>query len=150
MLLIYPHYSDLNKLYYVTAVVCRFIYNIKNRDKKLNDEITSSEISDAELLWIKSEQGFILKNKEFNQVKLSLNLFTDEKGLLRLGSRLKESLMSFENAHPILLRHSYFTRLLVECMHKEVLHSGLHATLNYIRSRFWICRGRHISPKYIT
>ena len=23
------HYSDLNKLYYVTAVVCRFIYNIK-------------------------------------------------------------------------------------------------------------------------
>ena len=113
-----------------------------NRDKKLNDEITSSEISDAELLWIKIEQGFILKNKEFNQVKLSLNLFTDEKGLLRLGSKLKESLMSFENAHPILLRHSYFTRLLVECMHKEVLHSGLHATLNYIRSRFWICRGR--------
>ena len=44
---------------------------------------------------------------------------------------------------PILLRsNSYFTELVVLKCHNEVKHSGLESTLNRIRCKYWLIRGR--------
>ena len=42
----------------------------------------------------------------------------------------------------LLSRESYFTVLVVNAAHHDVMHSGLEATLSKTRSRYWIIRGR--------
>ena len=68
----------------------------------------------AEYAWIKSE-------------KKSLNLFEDNENLFRVSE-------CFGN--------SYFTALVVNEAHTDVMHSGVEATLSKTRSRYWIIRGR--------
>ena len=44
---------------------------------------------------------------------------------------------------------SHFTDLVVLNAHEKVLHGGLRITLNHIRSKFWICQGRHVVNKVL-
>ena len=37
---------------------------------------------------------------------------------------------------------SYFTELFVRHFHEQVLHTGVETTLNYLRNRFWVVKGR--------
>ena len=49
---------------------------------------------------------------------------------------------SFDKKITILSKKdSYFTELIVSNAHAAVFHSGVH-TLNYIRSNYWIVKGR--------
>ena len=50
---------------------------------------------------------------------------------------------SFDKKLPILLKgDSYFTELIVLNVHAAVFHSGVHSTLKYTRSNYWIVKGR--------
>ena len=50
---------------------------------------------------------------------------------------------SFDKKFSILLkRDSYFTELIVLNTHAAVFHNVVHCTLNYIRSNYWIVKGR--------
>ena len=52
--------------------------------------------------------------------------------------------------NPILLRtHSLFTDLLISKFHGKCCHSGVNATLNLLRTKFWIIRGRETVKKYL-
>ena len=50
----------------------------------------------------------------------------------------------------ILLRtHSLFTDLLILKYLEECYHSGINATVNLLRTKFWIIRGRQTVKKYL-
>ena len=88
----------------------------------------------------------MLKRQDnYSKLNESLRLFIDEEGILRLKGRFANSSIYYDETHPILLRSgsiSYFTTLIVRDSHQKVLHHGIETTLNHIRSKFWITKGR--------
>ena len=55
----------------------------------IDGEVTQEEMDQARELWIKEVQRSVYNDKNFDQVKVSLSLFTDDKGILRCGGRLR-------------------------------------------------------------
>ncbi|XP_045541882.1 uncharacterized protein LOC123723347 [Papilio machaon] len=69
----------------------------------------------------------------------ALDPFIDEEGLIRVGGRLSNSTLTYNQKHPIILPYKHHvTDLLIRDAHKETLHGGNQATLCYIRNKYWI------------
>ncbi|XP_018365780.1 PREDICTED: uncharacterized protein LOC108762994 [Trachymyrmex cornetzi] len=69
---------------------------------------------------------------------LSLSPFMDEKGLIRVGGRLRNSQLPFDSRHPILLPGGHnLTRLLISREYARNLHAGPQATMAAVRQTFW-------------
>ena len=149
-------FSSIRRLLLVTAFVLRFKNNLINKWKRkehliVTGDIHLEEINHAEELWVKREQFTIEKGVKYENLKKSLRLFTDDSGLLRLKGRFGNSDLSFEEKHPLLLRSdSYFTELLISNAHSTVKHSGMEATLNQLRLRFWVTKGRQTVKNVIS
>ena len=63
-------------------------------------------------------------------------------GIIRVGGRLRNSPLSDEIKHPILLpKDSNFTKLIIDFYHESNGHMGAHGCLYSIRERFWIING---------
>ena len=139
-------FSSLRRLIRVTAYVLRFVSNVKrkNEKKELTDEdLTQKEIERARELWIREVQGSVLDDEKFDQVKVSLSLYKDDKGILRCGGRLKDTPIPFNARFPIFLpRSSHFTNLVINECHLKVLHNGVRETFTELRSCFWVVKGR--------
>ena len=139
-------FSSLPRLIRVTAYVLRFVSNLKR--KKANNELTDGEIKQEEVqrakeLWYKEVQRSVFEDEKFDQVKCSLSLFMDEKGILRCRGRLENAPIPFDARYPILLpRCSRFTHLVINECHLKVLHNGVRDTLKELRSKFWVTKGR--------
>ncbi|XP_044007558.1 uncharacterized protein LOC122852058 [Aphidius gifuensis] len=154
--------STYQKLLRTYAYVRRFILALKIRCSKTDDKsseilqnkfLSSQEIAQAEhelLIWIQGvyfeteikifSSQILSKNTRFN----NLCPFLDEKGLLRVGGRLKRAKISYNQKHPILLpSKNYFTDLIIKDIHFRQLHSGIQTTLNAMRQRFWVLDGRN-------
>ena len=80
-----------------------------------------------------------------------LDPFTDERGLLRIGGRLRKSNLHFTDVHPILLgKCSSITRLIVEWCHQKMAHGGRRLTINEIGSNgFWVVRWNTIVRRLV-
>ncbi|XP_011859105.1 PREDICTED: uncharacterized protein LOC105556617 [Vollenhovia emeryi] len=77
---------------------------------------------------------------------LALKPFIDKEGILRVGGRIQNSNLTFENKHPIILpSNSRFTQLLFEREHIRLLHIGPQALLCSIREKYWPLRGKNIA-----
>ncbi|XP_068723841.1 uncharacterized protein [Montipora capricornis] len=139
-------FSSLQRLVRVTAYVLRFVSNVKrkNEKKELTDEdLKQEEIERARELWIREVQGSVLDDEKFDQVKVSLSLYKDDKGILRCGGRLKNAPIPFKARFPIFLpRSSHFTNLVINECYLKVLHNGVRETLTELRSCFWVVKGR--------
>ena len=135
-------FSSLSKLLRVTAYVRRFVDRCKKKEIRTG-EVTVEEIENAMKLWIKDEQGVIVKDKKFPNLKNQLSLFADGDGILRLKGRLEHSHLPYDSKHPVLLnRESWFTTLVIRNAHHKVKHMRMKSTLNEVRSRFWVCSGK--------
>jgi hypothetical protein len=66
-----------------------------------------------------------------------LNPFIDKEGIQRLGGRLNNSPMPFNQKHPIILSEAHVTALVIEQEHRTNHHAGTQATLCAIRQRYW-------------
>ena len=74
----------------------------------------------------------------------------DDDGLLRFLGRLGNAPVPEESKFSTMsLRDSYVTELIVLNCHQQVLHSGVNDTLNELRSRFSITRGRQFVKKIL-
>ena len=139
-------FSSLQRLVRVTAYVLRFVSNLKrkNEKKELSDEdLKQEEIERARELWIREVQGSVFNDERFDQVKVSLSLYKDDKGILRCGGRLKNAPIPFNARFPIFLpRSSHFTNLVINECHLKVLHNGVRETLTELRSCLWVVKGR--------
>ena len=68
----------------------------------------------------------------------------DEDNILRVGGRLKNSDLPYNQCHPILLpSYHVFTDLIIRDHHERNLHSGIQSTLYCIRRKFWLMDGRN-------
>ena len=112
--------------------------------------ITAEELILAKKIWIMAEQDVLKLNPKYKHWHSSLNVFTDENGLLRCMGRLENALIPFDSKNPVLLStNSYLTRLIVEEAHEIVKHNGVRETLTELLRQFWIPRGRNFIQRLI-
>ena len=73
-----------------------------------------------------------------------MKLFVDNHGIMRLQGRFGSTNFETNVKYPILIfgKNSYFTKLFVRHCHENNLHTGIEATLNFPRRKFWIVKGR--------
>ena len=122
------NFSTLQRLLNVTSHVLKFLEVLRE---------------DAEVLWIRSAQQLMTCSPEFLILQKQLNLIEDEEGLWRCGGHLSNAEIRYDAKHPILLpRSHHLTLLIVRRAHQRVLHNGVKDTLNEVRSKFWIVKGR--------
>ena len=78
------------------------------------------------------------------------NLFIDKHGFLRTKSRIKNADIDSEGKEPILLpSRQYYSDLVIQDYHGKVFHNGIRDTLNAIRQKYWILRGRESVKKFV-
>lgn len=160
---IFMKFSSLLKLRRVTALCIRFFNNLKNKKNKLDlqtGHISVSELNDANESLIKlaqkesfnSELNLLNKNGNLNKKhKLSsLAPFIDTKGIMRVGGRLKNTYLSYEVKHPVLLYSNHpFTKLIFDYKHKQLLHPGPQLLLASIRQFYWPVGGLNLAKKTV-
>ncbi|XP_057324671.1 uncharacterized protein LOC130667196 [Microplitis mediator] len=65
------------------------------------------------------------------------------RNILRVGGRLKNSLLDSQQKHPAILpKHSLLTSMLIDYSHKKAFHGGTQQTLADLRQSVWIIGGR--------
>ena len=69
----------------------------------IDGEVTQEEMDQTRELWIKEVWRSVYNNKNFDQVKVSLSLFSDDKGIVRCGGRLKNAPIPYD----ALFRYSF-------------------------------------------
>ncbi|XP_075217850.1 uncharacterized protein LOC142322659 [Lycorma delicatula] len=83
-----------------------------------------------------------------SQIK-SLNPFVNNQQLLRVGGRISNSNLCYEQKHPILLpAKGRLTKLIVEQKHINQLHAGPQL-LACIRKKFWPLNGCNVVCKIV-
>ena len=141
-------FSSYMKLLRVIAYILRFVKNCKDRCINTK-ELTAEELDGAEIVWIRDMQTQIDK-KKLSNVEQHLDTFIDKDKIIRCKGRLKNSCLTFERRHPILLpREHHITSLIIWECHKNVLHNGTNQTLQELRTRFWAIKGRQLLKKTI-
>jgi hypothetical protein len=143
-------FNDCNKLYRVTAWVKRFL---KNRrlppEQRQSGELSAMELQEAEDQWIRSSQRRFLpeetkyfdKKKEGKRPTLvsQLDLYRDQRNILRCGGRMDRADLPEAARHPVLIpRQSLLSKLIIIEAHARVLHSGSNSTITAIRQKYWI------------
>ncbi len=147
-------YSSFQKMIGVIAWVLRYIHNfvatwsqIHTKEKRTGD-LTVEEMNEAEMMLIRNEQHHIQQNTNYKNLERSLNLFTDEKGIIRLRGRLENADLEYATKFPILLRDSHFGELLIRQCHVEAGHFE-DSTLSKLREKYWVVRGRKFVKRVI-
>ncbi|XP_045535769.1 uncharacterized protein LOC123721327 [Papilio machaon] len=160
--LIWSRFSSFRKLTR-TLAYCRRFLNLKVAKAlrtQLPPYLTASEISDTihrclmlcQIVWFETEIEAIRagKNVSKNNGLISLNPYLDDRGLMRVGGRIQNSQLDDNMKHPIIVPYqSHLTKLLISDAHQRVLHGGPQLTLNFLRSKYWIVRGKQLIKAHI-
>ncbi|RLU19024.1 hypothetical protein DMN91_009382 [Ooceraea biroi] len=145
-------YSSLRRLVRITTWIRLSVERF--RQQRLHCAApTPLDLSSAETFWIKvtqqahfhSELEALSRNAELPRSHPFLRLapFLDNCGILRVGGRLRNSLLEPEAKHPVLLpRNSRLSTLILDDIHQRTLHGGVQVMLATLRQRFWILGGR--------
>ena len=147
-------YNDVMQLFKVTALVVRFIQNLKKKVKKetmfTRSYITADELKRSRLLWIKANQINLCGEKEYGQLEVQLNLRSDADDVIRSYGRMKNACLADDTKAPVILsRNHRLAKLLVLYCHVKVYHRGVRQTLTEFRASYWITRGRSFVKKVI-
>lgn len=156
---LFDKYSSFSKLQRVLAYCLRFKVNcLTQPNDPLTGPLSPQELESAtlRLIYLAQQDSFsaeILELKQFGSVSkrnkiVSLNPFCDNKGIIRVGGRLKQSQFEFYKKHPALLPSNHkLSVLLAEHEHKRLLHAGPQTVLSSLRERVWIISGRSLMNK---
>ncbi|XP_025270835.1 uncharacterized protein LOC112639871 [Camponotus floridanus] len=157
-------FSSLKRLLRVTAWCRRWLRVREDRStgtqQRFPSTLSAEEIERARVCWIRRVQSEKFR-AELKLISQGLALsksnslarfspFLGTEGLLRVGGRLKHSILAYDERHPVLLpKGSHLTRLIVDDCHKRALHGGTQLTLSLIRQHYWIPRGRALVKEAI-
>lgn len=142
-------YSDLSRLFRVTANVLKFVKLLKDKVKAVDVEEEPlephDELAEAERLWIIESQASLTQDKLFDTWRRQFNLFVDANNIWRCGGRLGNADLDYSTKFPVLLsRGHHLTTLIVKDAHSRVQHNGVKETLTEVRSKYWIVKGRSL------
>ncbi|GFY11887.1 integrase catalytic domain-containing protein [Trichonephila clavipes] len=146
----FNHLMDLSnnyfKIIHMVSYIYRFIESCRSKVKK-RGPLTTSEVNDAETWLIKQDQRGINLSDPSGNLK-SLNIFQDDKGVLRVGGRLEKASIPYSQKHPtILSKNSKLSKIYFITFHKKLFHVGLKGLLNAVRLRFWALGGKNLARK---
>jgi hypothetical protein len=139
----FERFSSLAKLARVTAWIIRFCSRCRKRGA--SGPLTVGEIRKARIYLIRSVQTMWLGNSNYKvrKLKRSLDVVEGSDGLYRCGGRLKYAVLPEKTKNPIILPpDQWFTRLVIEEVHKVNCHCGVSQTLCELRMTFWVPKGR--------
>ncbi|XP_036146070.1 uncharacterized protein LOC105830105 [Monomorium pharaonis] len=108
----------------------------------------------ARLFWIKLIQNNNFA-KELHALKLNQTLpntsklknltpFLDSEGVIRVGGRLTNAPLSYDEKHPVIIPRHRVATLIVDHAHLRCLHGGTQLTLRVIKQNFWILNARNL------
>eukprot|EP00795_Rhopilema_esculentum_P000685 gene685-10393_t len=134
------NFSNYNKLLRVTALVMRFIDNLKakvrgsevtvNGSNDYEGIITVGDVDNTRKLWILEIQRYITSDKRYGDWEKNLGLFVDAEGIVRCKGRFRNSEMAYGEKYPAILPKDHdVTKLVVMDCHRGVLHGGVNDTL---------------------
>ncbi|XP_011268437.2 uncharacterized protein LOC105258697 [Camponotus floridanus] len=150
-------FSTLHRLLHVSAWCLRWRRTSRN---SLSTVLLPDELDSALLRWLRIVQG-VHYSAEFAAVRESrpmphgshlsrLHPFIDDKGVLRVGGRLKHAILIFDERHPMIAPPtSWLTKLMVESCHRRTLHGGTQLTLGLLHLRFWVPQGRAVVKRIL-
>ncbi|XP_051171031.1 uncharacterized protein LOC127287922 [Leptopilina boulardi] len=127
---------------------------------KQRGHLSIKELNQALLVILKLVQraNFQEEFKQLSQNKTirvnsnlrALNPFLDADGLIRVGGRLKNSLLPYNEKHQIVLpKNNHITNLIIRKQHMLNLHGREQTTLNAVRLKYWPVNGRSIVKSII-
>ncbi|GFX33005.1 integrase catalytic domain-containing protein [Trichonephila clavipes] len=132
--------NDYFKFIRVLSFICRFVYNCKSKESKRIGPLDFGELKKAEQLLLKLVQKEVFK-VEMNGIQNSAMVpsnsrvktlipFIDSEGILRVGGRLRNSDINYNQKFPILLPSKHkLTYLIVEkVVHNCVICSKANPT----------------------
>jgi hypothetical protein len=133
---LFKQFSTWSKLQRVIAYVHRFLYNLKQgAASSRHGPLTSAELHESLIVIarIMQHSAFAQEVQNLQQGKalpshsklLMLHPFLDGTNLLRVGCRLENAEVPFDQKHPLILppKH-YVTKLLIWIEHVRLLHAG--------------------------
>lgn len=146
------------KLKRVIAYCLRWKRNVRETRRK--NLLTVDELDNAEeiIAWMVQRKAFsqdyedLIKERKLpSKSKLrALDPFIDEKGLIRVGGRLRHSSLSVERKHPIIIpaRH-YVTSSIMREEHRRFHHCPPEQFLSAMQNRYWPLSGRREARKIV-
>ncbi|KAJ8914911.1 hypothetical protein NQ315_016065 [Exocentrus adspersus] len=146
----YSYFSKYIKNLRQMAWIRRFIFNCKceNKNKRLGC-LSADEIMEAEEYLLKIAQQESFKGVTDRSI-MSLNPFIDEKGIIRIKTRLTGRNDTEEFKNPILLPSKHFiTKKLICHYHLEMYHVGVQGLMCKLREKFWIINSRRTIKKFV-
>lgn len=152
-------YSSFTRLQRVTAYCLRFANNCKGNNK-VTGPLTCQELSKAITTIIKLTQAqafareLIDLQRQHSVSKssklISLNPFIDREGIIRVGGRLRNAEINYNQKFPIILPHKHhITNLIITYEHVKQLHAGPQTTLAALKQRYWPVAGRGVVRQII-
>ena len=106
--------------------------------------LSPQELQNAEDHWIKESQKSFsdcLRKGEFK----TFSPYTDSDGIVRVGGRVDEALVSYKIRHPALLPRERWISLLITHHVHQCGHTGVEATVTKTRRRFQILKAHDLA-----
>ncbi|XP_037931353.1 uncharacterized protein LOC119666142 [Teleopsis dalmanni] len=139
--------SKISRLEKIVAYVLRFIKCLKNKSKDTN-HISKEELDTArneiirqhQLTHFAAEISSINQGKEINRISKLIHLrpFIDKNGLLRVGGRLQNATIKYNQMHPTILHRDQYAELIIYQAHQSTLHGGQNLMEAHIKQQYWI------------
>lgn len=116
------------------------------------DIITANDLDAAETeivkaiqkTWFHDEIKNLKKGKQCSPMLRKLFPIMSD-NLLRVGGRLENSSLSYEQKHPALLPKSgHIINLLIDHYHRKYCHAGPQLLISILRQKFWILSARRV------
>ena len=84
-----------------------------------------------------------LKDLKMPAFMRKLHPLMDEFGILRVGGRLENALISYEAKHPVVLPYQHHVTDLIISQHHQITgHLGQEYVLSSLRQHYWVIKGR--------
>ena len=153
-------YSTPIRVVRVTALLVLFARKWKTPEVYNDNILTTKEMLEARNLLLKATQQITYKQEIYQKnsdkfkkpaIVPQLNLYLHDEDLLRCRGRLQYTDLPYDANFPILMpKDNYLTTLIVQSMHKTVMHGGVCETLTHIRQTYWIPQGRQLIKRIIS
>ncbi|XP_033127427.1 uncharacterized protein LOC117125136 [Anneissia japonica] len=140
-------YSSWSKLVRVLGWILRFVKSLRLKVRHqpvVTSNLLVSELQESETMIISWRQRQSFPNWKSDERLKNLNPVLIGQ-VIRVGGRLDRARIDYDAQHPIILANdSQLVKSLVMYYHLKVGHNGWTATLNALRERFWILKGRSV------